>query len=272
MPRDLESEKATIEGMIPLSKDKDHDTELSSSPEYYDPMPLYRLPPTMLEDRFRRLKELHPYTLLLSQEDADDCDWLEHVSFDPIEAATREKIEYRLHRSGDLCSGIFTSARTTSPGKLGDIVRSRKFSHADAADPDRKRVLLGHVIATKHAGNLVTDPSMDYPKDWRTKYELSPSDGTGHDEDGRTVCLHSLCVHPDFQDKGLGRVLLVSWIQRIRDSGVADRIALICREKYIKFYEGCGFKNEGASKCQYGGGGWYDMLIDFKDGPMGEDE
>lgn len=92
MPRDLESEKATIEGMPPLSKENEQDAELSSSPEYYDPVPLYREPPTMLEHRFHRLKELHPYTLLLSQEDADDCDWLEHVSFDPIEAATREKV------------------------------------------------------------------------------------------------------------------------------------------------------------------------------------
>lgn len=108
---------------------------------------------------------------------------------------------------------------------------------------------------------------MDYPKDWRTKFELAPSCNTGHNEDGQTVCLHSLCVHPDFQDRGLGRVLLVSWTQRIRESGVAKRIALICREKYIRFYENAGFKNVGESKCQYGGGGWHDMVMDFGD-PM----
>lgn len=106
---------------------------------------------------------------------------------------------------------------------------------------------------------------MDYPKDWRTKYELSPSSKTGHNEDGQTVCLHSLCVHPEFQDRGLGKVLLTSWVQRIRDSGVAKRIALICRDRYIAFYERVGFKKVGESACQYGGGGWFDMAIDFEE-------
>jgi GNAT superfamily N-acetyltransferase len=104
---------------------------------------------------------------------------------------------------------------------------------------------------------------MDYPKDWKTKYELAPSSGTGHNEDGETVCLHSLCVHPDFQGKGLGRVLLTAYIQRIRDAGVAKRIALICREKFIGFYESAMFKKVGESKCQYGGGGWFDMVLEF---------
>lgn len=106
---------------------------------------------------------------------------------------------------------------------------------------------------------------MDYPRDWRTNYQLSPSSGTGHDEDGETVCLHSLCVHPEFQDLGLGRVLLVSWCQRIKDSRTAKRIALICRERYIPFYENAGFRKVGESKCQYGGGGWYDMVMEFSE-------
>lgn len=96
MPRDLESEKATLEGLPPLAKDEhagqDAEAEISSSPEYYEPMPLYRMPSTLLEERFRRLKELHPYASLLSQDDLDECDWLEHVAFEPHEAATREKV------------------------------------------------------------------------------------------------------------------------------------------------------------------------------------
>ena len=95
MPRDLELEKV-IAGMPPLAKDKpaeqDSEPGISSSPENYDPMPLYRLPSTLLEERFRRLKDLHPYALLLSQDDVDECDWLEHVAFEPHEAATREKV------------------------------------------------------------------------------------------------------------------------------------------------------------------------------------
>jgi GNAT superfamily N-acetyltransferase len=101
-------------------------------------------------------------------------------------------------------------------------------------------------------------------QDWQTTYNFSPS--TGHIEDGETVCIHSLCVHPDFQKRGLGKVLLKSYVQRIKDSGVAKRVALICRERYIPFYAKAGFTNVGKSKCQYGGGGWVDMVLDFEEG------
>jgi GNAT superfamily N-acetyltransferase len=124
-------------------------------------------------------------------------------------------------------------------------------------------VLLGHVISTKAISPLVTDDAMDYPKDWKTNYRLSSR--IGHTEDGRTICLHSLCVHPDFARKGLGTILLQSYVQRIRDSGVAARIALICRDRYIPFYERAGFKKMGPSKCQYGGGNWVDMVLNLED-------
>jgi ribosomal protein S18 acetylase RimI-like enzyme len=110
---------------------------------------------------------------------------------------------------------------------------------------------------------------MDYPKDWQTKYQLTPN--TGHDEDGETVCIHSLCVHPDLAGKGLGKILLKSYCQRIKDSGVAKRIALICRERLIGYYEKAGFSKVGPSKCQYGGGNWVDMVMDFEAG-MGDED
>ena len=125
-------------------------------------------------------------------------------------------------------------------------------------------MLLGHIIATKHRAPTVTDASMDFPTDWRERYQISPA--TGHDEDGGTVCLHSLAVHPEFHGKGLGRVLLLSWVQRIRDSGVASRVALICRKRLVPWYEKAGFKEVGPSKCQYGGGGWVDMVLEFGGG------
>ncbi|KAF2748781.1 acyl-CoA N-acyltransferase [Sporormia fimetaria CBS 119925] len=261
MPRDLESEKATLQGMAPLTKEGEGD---SSSPPEHD-MPLYRLPSTFLDERFRKMKELHPYCLLLNKDDLDDCDWLEHAAFDPQEAASREKIEYRLRTCGELCSGIYSSVPSSAKGKIGQLLSSRDFPRIDTTGTERKRVLLGHIIATKHSSHLVTDEAMDFPKDWRDKYELNPSSGTGHHEDGQTVCLHSLCVHPDFHDRGLGRVLLTAWTQRIRDSGIAQRVALICRERYIGFYENAGFTKIGESKCQYGGGGWYDMVMEFSD-------
>ena len=111
---------------------------------------------------------------------------------------------------------------------------------------------------------------MAIPPNWRTTYEMTPASGQGHDELGTTVCLHSLCVHPAFQGRGLGRVLLVGWTQRLRDAGIAKRVALICRERYVKWYEKAGFKLVGESKCQYGGGGWMDMVLEFEEKGSGE--
>jgi GNAT superfamily N-acetyltransferase len=102
---------------------------------------------------------------------------------------------------------------------------------------------------------------MSIPEDWKTKYQMSPP--VGHDEIGETVCLHSLAVHPEVHGRGLGRVLLIGWCQRMRDSGMVKRVALICREHLIAFYDKCGFILVGPSDCEFGGGGWYDMVLEF---------
>jgi GNAT superfamily N-acetyltransferase len=175
------------------------------------------------------------------------------------------QLEYRLTVCGELCTGIFTSAYATASEKLGDLLKSRSFPSVDSSDADRKKVLLGHIVATKAKARLVTDDAMAVPADWRNNYQISPA--VGHDEEGDTICLHSLAVHPDFQGRGLGRILLLGWCQRMRDSGSAKRIALICRERFIPFYEKHGFAVAGPSACQYGGGNWHDMVLDFESMP-----
>jgi ribosomal protein S18 acetylase RimI-like enzyme len=173
------------------------------------------------------------------------------------------QLEYRLRTCGELCSGLFTSAYPTAQGSLGEIIKARKFPSIDSSDSDRKRILIGHIIATKSSSPLVTDDAMDYPKDWKTKYQLTPS--TGHNEDGETLCIHSLCVHPSFAGRGFGQMLLKSYYDRMKGTGAAKRIALICRERYVGFYQKAGYKKIGPSKCQYGGGNWFDMVREFEE-------
>lgn len=87
MPRDLIADKKTLEDMPPLSKEP-----AAESPGDPNPMPLYQGPSTFIEDRFKRMTDLHPFASLLNRDDLDDCDWLEHVAFDENEAASREKV------------------------------------------------------------------------------------------------------------------------------------------------------------------------------------
>ena len=62
-----------------------------------------------------------------------------------------------------------------------------------------------------------------------------------------------------------------AWTQRMRDAGLGKRIALICRERLVKFYENAGFMKVGPSACQYGGGGWIDMVMEFDGSNIDDD-
>ncbi|GAM88238.1 hypothetical protein ANO11243_062700 [Dothideomycetidae sp. 11243] len=124
---------------------------------------------------------------------------------------------------------------------------------------------------------------MDIPPEWRKSSAesmlsaIEPSGGSatakdgpvpGHKEHGRTLCVHSLSVLPDFQGQGLGRLLMTSYMQRMRSAGVADRIAIISHEALVPFYESLGFETQGQSPVQFGGGGWTDMVYHLNpDGP-----
>ena len=91
-----------------------------------------------------------------------------------------------------------------------------------------KSVLFGHVVATKSHNRTITDEDMDYPRDWRTR--KSNAREVGHKEAGRTICLHSLAVHPKLQGCGLGKMLMKSYLQQIKNAGVADRISLLAQD------------------------------------------
>lgn len=126
--------------------------------------------------------------------------------------------------------------------------------------PERKAVLLGHIIATKTTNPTVTDNDMSIPHPYD---ENASPDGTsklGHKEDGRTVCIHSLAVLPAYQKKGLGKTLMKAYLQRMESHGVGDTVALIAHDHLINYYESFGFVDKGVSECKFGGGGWHDMV------------
>lgn len=125
--------------------------------------------------------------------------------------------------------------------------------------------MLGHIVATKTTNNAVHDEDMEIPA------SSSPDPKVGHKEDGRTICIHSLAVLPEYQGKGLGKTLMKAYIQRMESHGVADRLALIAHEGLIPYYEGFGYVNRGKSEVKFGGGGWLDMVKELKS-ETGHDE
>jgi GNAT superfamily N-acetyltransferase len=164
------------------------------------------------------------------------------------------KIEYRLATCPELCMGVFSADKT----------------------------LLAHIISTRTTNDTVGDNDMKYPEDWKTV--TSSAETVGHKQAGRTVGLHSLAVYPDYQKRGIGSLLMKSYIQHLKEIGNVDNLALICQDvgpiavcsphdsnrsdaaclQYlVSYYEHLGFKSLGPSKATFGGGGWYDMVSRF---------
>lgn len=137
------------------------------------------------------------------------------------------QFEYRLTVSPELCLGLFC---TIVPDNANGVKLST-FPPSHPVETGRKdgarSVLLAHIVATRTDGMFVTDEAMDYPRDFRvSKHNTS---GLGHNDTGSTVCIHSLAVHPELQGCGLGRLIMKSYLQQLKNSEIAESCALICQ-------------------------------------------
>ncbi|KAI1807143.1 acyl-CoA N-acyltransferase [Daldinia bambusicola] len=215
--------------------------------------------------RLGRAQELVPFPFLpnvrpLTISDLESCVALENAAFaDPAHRGTREKFEYRLSVCPELCLGLFC---TIPPDKLGNF-EIDTFPSAHPVETGRedgaKSVLMAHIVSTRSHNDVVTDKNMDYPRDFRTNKRNTTN--LGHQEGGSTICIHSFAVHPKLQGCGLGKILMKSYLQQLRNSDCAERCSLICQNYLVTFYERFGFLHQGPSSAAFGGGGWHDMSL-----------
>lgn len=107
---------------------------------------------------------------------------------------------------------------------------------------------------------------MALPSNWRARKSSLPEAGVGdeepvgHRDEGGTICVHSLAVAKEHQGIGLGSIVFKAYIQRIKDSKIAERLALLAHDNLVGFYTGLGFENMGPSNVTFGGGGWNNMV------------
>ena len=165
---------------------------------------------------------------------------------------------YCLTTCPDLCLGLFSTTDSSSP--VANTATYPAGRAPDSFSPDLKSVLIAHVIATKTTAPVVTDASMQIPSEWRSRPALGNDDAKGHKEDGRTLAVHSLAVLPAFQNQGLGKIILKSYMQRMQTSGVADRIAVLASGGLVKSYESMGYIDNGNSEVTFGAGEWNSMV------------
>lgn len=262
MPRDLDGEKPAP--IVPLTEspgkvpESPNPNKSKDAPPAEPQMEFIIIPQ---DQQYKAPTNLHPYTRPLTISDLESVVALENAAFsDPNERATREKFTYRLSKCGELCLGIFT---TIVPGSG---TKAETFDTGHPVETSRRNgaisVLIGHVVAAKTNDLVASDDSMDYPRDWDSPHP-KPSK-VGHQEAGRTIVLHSVAILPQFQGRGLGRVLMQAYIQQMNGAGIADRLALIAHDHKMGWYERLGFQNKGPSKATFGHGGWYDMIYELK--------
>jgi predicted GNAT family N-acyltransferase len=104
--------------------------------------------------------------------------------------------------------------------------------------------IVGFVCTTLTTADLVTDESM-----------------STHEPNGKTVCLHSVCVSPDYRKQGIATRLMTTWIEQLRQLKKYNRIALMSRPQLVDLYSSVGFKNVGVSEVVHGPEPWIDMVL-----------
>ncbi|OBT57345.1 hypothetical protein VE04_02522 [Pseudogymnoascus sp. 24MN13] len=203
----------------------------------------------------RSLRSLHPYTRPLTVSDLDSCIALENAAFNENERCSPDK-QMRRARPRPLLPP--RPAASTSPPRP-----SRPANPSRPPAPTTpSAVCCAHVVAARTRDGLATDVAMDYPRDWESIKRDEREEG--HHEDGRTICVHSLAVLPEFQGSGIGRTIMMAYMQQMNGAGIADRLAIIAHGPLVPYYEKLGFVSKGPSEAQFGGGGWIDMIFDLK--------
>ncbi|KAJ3277065.1 hypothetical protein HDV01_000117 [Terramyces sp. JEL0728] len=108
--------------------------------------------------------------------------------------------------------------------------------------------LIGLVMATATQSKSITKESM-----------------TLHDPNGRIICIHSVCTHPDYRKLGLASKMLQNYIDILREWR-QKRVSIIVHEYLVPFYTKLGFKVRGVSDIVHGPDPWLEMNLELIDG------
>ncbi|KAH6889876.1 hypothetical protein B0T10DRAFT_42121 [Thelonectria olida] len=199
---------------------------------------------------------MEAYVRPLSIRDLDRCEVVESAAFPPAEAASRQKIHYRLTVTPETCYGLFLRGDVSPPIQLpADI------PILNEAPENEDATLVAHTISTKASSPVVKDADMAIPPDWESDPEATYE--VGHQPNGKTITLHSLAVSPTYQRSGLGKALMKAYLAHMKKTGQGDRVAILTYDRLVPYYQGLGFTHYGKSESNYAGVAWHDLAYVF---------
>ncbi|KAJ2764724.1 hypothetical protein IWQ56_004380 [Coemansia nantahalensis] len=136
------------------------------------------------------------------------------------------------------------------------LYRFREAGHLFLGAFDEHGAIVGYIMSTQCAAPLVTHESM----------------GT-HDPEGATVCVHSVCVSPEWRRRGVALMLLRAYTRSIREYNCRlaaagsgrklTRLAMLSRANLLPLYESAGYTVLGPSSVVHGTESWYDCILDL---------
>ena len=85
-------------------------------------------------------------------------------------------------------------------------------------------------------------------------------DLVGHERGGKNMVIFSLAVLPEFQGRGISRLLMEKFVEVSRELG-KEKILLICKDGLVDYYKKYGFAYVGKSASSHGGSEWHEMSL-----------
>ncbi|RIA90891.1 acyl-CoA N-acyltransferase [Glomus cerebriforme] len=173
-------------------------------------------------------------SLIIKYVDASDIErafQLESEGYPQEEAATLETLKYRQKLAPKLFLGAYLPISSPSSSLSSQLI--------------------GFVVSTSTLSESLTHESMSL-----------------HEKEGKTVCIHSVCVDKQYRRYGVATKLLSEYISLLKKSGDDDgvkyeRCALLAHENLIPLYQNVGFKLIGESEVVHGPEKWFDLVMKF---------
>ncbi|KAF0982877.1 hypothetical protein FDP41_010856 [Naegleria fowleri] len=195
----------------------------------------------------------------------------ESESYPSDEAATFEKLKYRLLNANDVFRGYFyrsPSSNEFTPLLLGEMSSTKnaiEFSTETDPNTSHNTSSLQPPLQPSHNTSLLQPLLIGFVCGTKTNaHSLTHQSMSINDPNGRTLCIHSVVIKKEFRNCGLGLDMLQLYLNYLKENSICDQVLLITKKHLIHFYEKAGFKLNGESNVVHGQEKWYEMSFNLK--------
>lgn len=157
--------------------------------------------------------------------------------FEQIDWMLTRRDRYRQSQAPDLFLGAYLPAHSDGAS-----------SSSQNSNNTPSLTLIGYICATTSPASTLTHDSM-----------------STHVPGASSVCIHSVCVAPEYRRRGIALRLLKEYISTLDNATNTPytRILLIAHDDLVPLYEKAGFTLVGPSKVQHGARPWFEMRRDL---------